>query len=1303
MKCPLCNTDNPDSAQFCGKCGAKLSRACIHCGAELPAEPEIRFCYQCGAETPWLSVPRSVAPAAAGRLQRLVPKEYAQRLLATRGKVSKERRVVTMLFSDVEGSTALARTMDPEDWAEIMDGAFDFLIAPIYRYEGTLARLMGDAVLAFFGAPIAHEDDPERACRAALEIVAGAREYAQRLEDDRGLTGFDVRVGIHTGLVVVGEAGSDLRVEYTAMGGAVNLASRMESAAEPGTVLVSEKTHKLIDPLFETQSLGAVQVKGQEEPVPVFRVLGARDLPGKVRGIAGLASPLVGREAEFAALQKALQRLQAGVGGIVTLIGEAGLGKSRLVAELRKKALTSKVRWVEGRCLPYATSTAYQLWLEILRGLLGVTEGEGRNALQEQVVALCQECADDAYPYLARLVSPPVEADHVTALRDLDSETLQDATFGAVETLLGCTASDRPLAVVCEDLHWADPTSIELLERLLALTDRAPLLLICVFRPQREHGSWRIKETAARTYAHRYTELFLQPLSASESETLLSNLLRMPSLLRPFQEQVLTCAEGNPFYLEEILRSLIDSGAILHDEDSGSWRATQDLYEMRIPGTLQGVLMARVDRLPEDSRRVLQIASVIGRIFPYRLLATIAGQDLELDAHLLTLQREQMIRERARVPEHEYIFKHHLTEQAAYNGLLKKQRRLIHRQVAESMERLFPARVDEQVGLLAYHWQRGGRPEKATPYLLRAGDRARALYAHAEAEQAYRQAVGFLLKQGQEETAARTYMKLGLVYTAGFEPDKARQAYDEAFALWEPLRESTDLQAQRGPAAVLRLAAEEPLTLDPGLIGDDVSTFMAAQLFEGLVMVDPDHNVLPAVAARWETMEAGTRYVFHLQQGLCWSDGQPVTARDFEYAWKRNLDPRTQSPAASLLYVLGNARAFAEGRINDAEAIGVTALKDSTLEVRLEGPTAYLPHLMAHTITYPLPRWALEAHGEAWTEAGKLVSNGAYRLKEWVHGNRLVLNKNSLYRGPFPGNAERVACPILPDFAPRLEAYAADKVDAVSMITADPGTTERVRALYGRELMFIPRPSTFFLVFRSDVPPFDDLRVRRAFVHAVDRERMAKDAWQGRSLPGTGGFVPPGMPAHSPGIGLAYDPDLARRQLAEAGFPDGQGFPAITWSYSGGSADEPVVPFLRSAWREHLGLDLEPVSLPWGEFVQRLERTPANLTLLGWSADYPDPDDWLRAVFHSSEGANDPRWRHARFDALVEEAARVVDQAARMRLYREADWILVAEEAVIMPLSYGRGRILAKPWVELPQVPCVPMRLKNVVVRQSEK
>ncbi len=721
---------------FCPKCGTAVA------GAKGPAE-------------------RDSQAMVSHAVQRLIPKEFAERLLATRGQVQAERRMVTILFSDVKGSTAMAEELDPEYVMEIMDGAFDVLIEPIARYEGTLARLMGDAVLAFFGAPITHEDDPERAILAALEIVEGVHRYAEKLKQERGIEGFDVRVGINTGLVVVGEVGSDLRVEYTAMGDAVNLAARTQSAAEPGTVLITEGTHRLVAPLFKTEALGPIEVRGKTEQVSVYRVVRATGRPARVWGLAGMDSPLVGRKAEWGALQQAIQRLDAGVGGIATVVGDAGIGKSRLVAELRKGTLargsepsqgSAPPQWVEGRCLSYGTSVAYGLWLDVLRGLLGVTVEDSparvRDVLRERVKDLSPESFDEVCPYLGRLMSLPLTSQEEMLLEGMEGEMLKAHTFSAVEELIARVASDHPLALVCEDLHWADPTSVELLEQLLALTDRAPLLLVCVFRPEPGHGSWRIKETAARLYRHRHTDLWLDPLSAREGEVLVGNLLDQERLdakpavnsLETVKRSILDHAGGNPFYVEEIIRALIDGGSLARDLTTGRWEATGDFVDLPIPDSVQGLLVTRVDRLPEEARRVLQVAAVVGRIFPYRVLAAIAGGRWKLDDCLITLQREGMIRERRRLPEPEYIFKHDMTREAAYDGLLKKELRSLHRRVAEALERLLPDRLDEQPELLAHHWECAQDVNKATWYLFQAGERARRLGTSLEAVEFYRSA-----------------------------------------------------------------------------------------------------------------------------------------------------------------------------------------------------------------------------------------------------------------------------------------------------------------------------------------------------------------------------------------------------------------------------------------------------------------------------------------------------------------------------------------------------------------------------------
>jgi len=715
-----------------------------------------------------------------------------------------ERKLVTVMFADISGFTSMAETMDPEAVRDLMNACFERLVPVVEKYEGTVDKFIGDEIMALFGAPVAHEDDPIRALRAALDMIDELAAFNLHHSTDLGL-----HFGINTGHVIAGGIGTRGRQEYSVMGDAVNLAARLEDASERGESLVGPDTYRLTAPLFEFQTLEPIRVKGKAEPVQVYRLLAAKAVRGKVRGIEGLESALVGRDDEFGALQEAVERLQSGIGGIVTVVGEAGLGKSRLVAELRKQLSTlnfqlSTPQWVEGRCLSYGGSVAYLLWLDVLRGMLGVTADASpdavRDALRERVQVLCPDRFDEVYPYLVRLMSLPLTGEEEDALRGLDGESLKFVTFRAVETLIESVARKQPLVIVCEDLHWADPTSIEFLDRLLTLTDRAPLLIICVFRPETEHRCWQIKETAARVYRHRHTDLWLDPLSAAESETLVGNLLHVEDLPQELGGRILSHAEGNPFYVEEIIRSLIDGGAIVRDEASGRWQAMEGVADIVLPDTLHGVLMARIDRLQEETKRVLQLASVIGRVFFYRVLAEIAREERQLDTRLLTLQREQLIRERARVPELEYIFKHHLTQEAAYNGLLKKERRAYHRQVAEALERLFPERAEELVGLLAHHWERAGETGRAVAYLRQAGEQAAAQFANAEAVSYF----GRALSLTPEEDLAERYALL-LAREKVYDVQGAREAQARDLAALEGLVKVLDNNRHRAEL-VLRQA-----------------------------------------------------------------------------------------------------------------------------------------------------------------------------------------------------------------------------------------------------------------------------------------------------------------------------------------------------------------------------------------------------------------------------------------------------------------------------------------------------------------
>jgi hypothetical protein len=611
---------------------------------------------------------------------------------------------------------------------------------------------------------------------AALAMLAAFEAQIAQLADwaaMEGGSGLDLRVGVHTGEAIVtpiegpGSAG-----RHTVIGAAVASSNQMLCLVEPGEVCASESTYHLVAPLFEWKSESVAAVEDKRHIA-----LARKERLDKGRGIPGMRSALVGRERELYVLNGAVGRLQTGIGGIVTLVGEAGIGKSRLVAEAGKSALNlgngsagdrvtrpdpqltdrpqqysttnvqpSTSRWLEGRCLSYSGAMAYILWQDVLRGLLGVSADTApvvaSHALRETVHALDAEQFETSYACLGSLLALPVDAEAQALLDKMDAERLQSNTFYAMERLLERAAQRQPLVVVCEDLHWADPTSLALLDRLLPLVDRAPMLLVCVFRPRREHGCWLFRERALRMYPHRHVDLQLDSLSTLDGERLLENLLlslpgpegRKPveGLPKTLKSQILARAEGNPFYVEEILRSLIHSGAIVCHEASCRWQVDNDVADIGIPETLYGVLRSRIDQLPSGARHVLHLASVIGRIFSHRLLADIA-QRQGLDDHLVLLQREQLIRERARLPESEFIFQHQLTLEAAYDGLLQRVRRVLHRRVAEAMERLYPDRIESQLGLLAQHWERAGNTARAGSYFRRAGEQAAAQYANTEA------------------------------------------------------------------------------------------------------------------------------------------------------------------------------------------------------------------------------------------------------------------------------------------------------------------------------------------------------------------------------------------------------------------------------------------------------------------------------------------------------------------------------------------------------------------------------------------
>jgi oligopeptide transport system substrate-binding protein len=527
-------------------------------------------------------------------------------------------------------------------------------------------------------------------------------------------------------------------------------------------------------------------------------------------------------------------------------------------------------------------------------------------------------------------------------------------------------------------------------------------------------------------------------------------------------------------------------------------------------------------------------------------------------------------------------------------------------------------------------------------------------------------------------------MKMGLAYHYAFDFRQARRAYEEGFALWQRAGGTEPLVSPPTAPHALRVSCFDPVSLDPALSYDILSIPVVDQLYSGLVEHSPEMDIVPNVAQTWEVLDGGRRYVFHLRGDVRWSDGTPVTAEDFEYAWKRTLNPATGSPSAGLLYDVKGARAFHRGEVADSDCVGVQALDEVTLVVELDEPTAYFLHLLACTPTYPVPRHAVEAHGQAWTEVGAnstelgIVTNGPFRLEAWQPGESLALAHDPQYHGRLRGNLRRVELAILADSSAGQKAYEADELDILDMTFFPPVEIDRVRRQHAGEYVSLPRFFTSYVAFCLSRTPFDDPRVRRALALATDRERLADVTLRGYGSPATGGFVPPRMPGHTAGIGLPYDPEQARQFLADAGYPGGQGFPAVDLMMHSDFLSPVVSEYLQGQWQEDLGIETRSEAVEWEEFLERLQTAPPHMLIWGWVADYPDPDNFLRLGM--SHILPYTQWDNGDYKRLVEEARRITDQDERMELYRQADKILV-EEAPVLPLAYMRSHLLVKPWV----------------------
>ncbi|MCO6450077.1 MAG: AAA family ATPase [Caldilineales bacterium] len=760
MICPSCSFENSDSARFCQNCGAGLPRPCPNCGNSTPSDA--RFCSACGFPQ------SSSTPVAALSMPMPAP------------GVSGERRVVTILFCDVKGSTASAERFDPEEWAEIMNGAFAPMIRPIYQYEGTVVRLQGDGLMAFFGAPVAHEDDPQRAVLAGLAIVHDIHDYAGLVKQRWGIE-FEVRVGINTGLVVVGAMGSEQETEYTAMGDAVNVAARMEQTAVPGSVQIAEETHRWVAARFDFEDLGAIDIRGKREPVRSFRVLGPKQMPTHPRQARRLNTTMVGRSSESALLLGLLQKLAQGEGGIVCLIGEAGLGKSRLLHETKRawQRFGPPERWYETGSLSYETGIPYAQFQRLLRRGAGIDNRDSQDEVRRKIGIYLDHLAPLERDRAAHLFETMFGLTH-PGHQPPEGEAFRKQLFDMMLELCRNWADEAPMALVIDDLHWSDPASVDLLMHLLQLVPHAALLLICAMRPDRDAPGWTLTSEAARHYPDHYHEIVLTPLTSGESEQLVDQFAVDAPMSVRLRTRILQKTEGNPLFLEEVVLSFL-AGDENGDDGVRSLYENDSLDDIDIPDSLHTLLQARIDRLPEPARQTLQLASVIGRKFAYRVLRQIAGPAADLDAHLQTLQNQELIRESVQATEREYIFHHALIQDAAYFTILRRQRREYHRRVGQALADLYPGRLEELAPVLAAHFDEANDLAQALHYFALAGDVAFRLYANVEAAAHYARAIEVAGQvQMTSEQWKHLYGRRGRALEVAGQPAEALRNYEEA-------------------------------------------------------------------------------------------------------------------------------------------------------------------------------------------------------------------------------------------------------------------------------------------------------------------------------------------------------------------------------------------------------------------------------------------------------------------------------------------------------------------------------------------
>jgi len=732
MQCPNCNYGNPPEAKFCGGCGNQFYLTCSECGMKNPVGN--KFCNECGFN---LKLPKAVSDQTTETKNLLVSttKEIiAEDPLTQTG----ERKHVTVLFSDLSGYTAMSEMLDPEEVKDITSKIFGEISKIINKYEGFVEKFAGDAVMALFGATEAHEDDPVRAIKAAQEIHNLVNSISPQYEE-RIKQSLVMHSGINTGLVVTGEVQLEKGTHGVA-GDTINVAARLSALGVADDILVGPGTYFQSEGYFDFKEMEPATVKGKSKPIRIYKVIAQKKQPIKLHRLHGFKADLIGRKVEMNQLMDAIRKLKDGSGSVFSVYGAAGTGKSRLIQEFKTSLNLEKIQWLEGYAYPHSQNIPYFPLINLLSRSLQVEEADPPEEIRKKIKTGLENLISenqDLIPYVGSLFSLGY-----SDIEDVSPEHWKAQLQKAIQTVLTALAKSAPTVICLEDLQWADPSFLELI-RLLISEFRDPVLFVCAYRPDISlFTSYQI-----RNMNMPYQEIRLQDLSISESYGMVESLLKTDTIPLELQQFLQDKVEGNPFYIEEVVNSLIESDTL--SQDNGDWKLTRAITDAEVSSTIHGVISGRLDRLEKESKRVLQEASVIGRTFFYEILNHISELKDQIDKNLRNLERLDLIRAKTLQPDLEYIFKHALTQEVVYSGLLKKERQLIHERIGLVMEQLFHDRLPEFYETLAYHFQQGRAVIKAVTYLIKSGEKSLRRYAVEESNQYYQEAYNLLKGQSK--------------------------------------------------------------------------------------------------------------------------------------------------------------------------------------------------------------------------------------------------------------------------------------------------------------------------------------------------------------------------------------------------------------------------------------------------------------------------------------------------------------------------------------------------------------------------